>query len=136
MKVACGVCRSTTAPATPPMMLMVISGTMTRGGLRQAFPVGEDARHRSRPDRHGVGGIGGNGKNSGKNERGKREETAAAGDRIHGAGQYRGREEKNRLGKSHRLVSGKAEHRNSKLACQALNFEFRISRFDAVSSLR
>ena len=74
-------------------------------GLRQAFPIGEDARHRSRPDRHGVGGIGGNGRNSGKNERGKREETAAPGDRIHGAGQHRGREEKDRVGESH-ILSG------------------------------
>ena len=37
MKVACGVCNSTTAPAQPPMMLMVISGTMMRGDFGRRF---------------------------------------------------------------------------------------------------
>ena len=74
-------------------------------GPRQAFPVGEDARHRPRPDRHGVRGIGGDGRNSGKNEGRKSEETSAARDRVDGAGQYRSHEKENSVGESH-VLSG------------------------------
>ena len=75
-------------------------------GLRQAAPIREDARHRTRPDGDGVGGVGGNGKDSRKDERGKREEAATAGNRIHGAGQQGGQEEKDRVWQVHSLKVG------------------------------